>query len=75
MGRSLRRVAVSFLSLALIVGMPVSSLALSDGKRASHGAAFLVSKQMPDGSIPAFSKIGSTSTRCSPSSPRVGGSR
>jgi hypothetical protein len=60
MGRNIRRVAVSFFSLALIVGMPASSWALSDGKRASHGAAFLASKQLPDGSIPAFSPIGST---------------
>jgi hypothetical protein len=61
MGRNIRRVAVSFLSLALIAGLPASAWALSDGTRAARGAAYLVSKQLPDGSIPAFSPIGSTS--------------
>ena len=60
MGRNLRRVAVSLCSLALIAALPAMAWGLSDGKRASHGAAFLVTKQLPDGSIPAFSPIGST---------------
>jgi hypothetical protein len=60
MGRNLRRVAVSLCSLALIAALPATAWGLSDGKRASHGAAFLVTKQLPDGSIPAFSPIGST---------------
>src|SRR5206468_12429541 len=61
MGRNLRRVVVACLSLALIVGLPASAWALSDGKRAARGAAYLASQQQPDGSIPAFSPIGSTS--------------
>jgi hypothetical protein len=60
MGRNLRRVAVSLCSLALIAALPATAWGLSDGKRASHGAAFLVTKQLSDGSIPAFSPIGST---------------
>ena len=61
MGRNLRRVVVACLSLALIAGLPASAWALSDGKRAARGAAYLASQQQPDGSIPAFSPIGSTS--------------
>jgi hypothetical protein len=61
MGRNLRRVVVTCLSLALIVGLPASAWALSDGKRATRGAAYLASQQQLDGSIPAFSPIGSTS--------------
>jgi len=61
MGRNLRRVVVTCLSLALIVGLPASAWGLTDGKRAQRGAAYLVSQQQPDGSIPAFSPIGSTS--------------
>jgi hypothetical protein len=61
MGRNLRRVVVTCVSLALIVGLPASAWALTDGKRAARGAAYLVSQQQADGSIPAFSPIGSTS--------------
>ncbi len=61
MGRNLRRMVVACLSLGLIVGLPASAWALSDGKRAARGAAYLASQQQPDGSIPAFSPIGSTS--------------
>jgi len=61
MGRTLRRVVVTCLSLALIVGLPASAWGLTDGKRAARGAAYLASQQQPDGSIPAFSPIGSTS--------------
>jgi hypothetical protein len=61
MGRNLRRVAVTLLALALVAALPASAWGLSDGKRAKRGAAFLVSEQLPDGSIPAFSPIGSTS--------------
>ena len=60
MGRTLRRVVVTCLSLALIVGLPASAWGLTDGKRAARGAAYLASQQQPDGSIPAFSPIGST---------------
>ncbi len=35
-------------------------MGLSDWTRAPHGAAYLVTQQQPDGSIPAFSPIGST---------------
>jgi hypothetical protein len=61
MGRNLRRVVVACLSLALIVALPASAWGLTDGKRAARGAAYLASQQQPDGSIPAFSPIGSTS--------------
>src|SRR5207237_10403003 len=61
MGRNLRRVVVTCLSLTLIVGLPASAWGLPDGKRAARGSAYLVSQQMPNGSIPAFSPIGSTS--------------
>ena len=39
MGRNLRRVAVSLCSLALIAALPATAWGLSDGKRATHGAA------------------------------------
>jgi hypothetical protein len=45
----------------LVVGVPARALAITDHARAGRGAAYLVSQQQPDGSIPAFSPIGSTS--------------
>jgi prenyltransferase/squalene oxidase-like repeat protein len=61
MGRTIQRVVVTCLSLVLIVGLPASAWGLTDSTRAARGAAYLVSQQRPDGSIPAFSPIGSTS--------------
>jgi hypothetical protein len=60
MGRNLRRVAVSFCSIALIAALPANAWAVHNGNSARHGAAYLVTQQQPDGSIPAFSPIGST---------------
>src|SRR5262245_4115415 len=60
MGRNLRGVAVSLCSLALIVALPSSAWGVHNGNSARHGAAYLVTQQQPDGSIPAFSPIGST---------------
>ncbi len=62
MGRTLRRVAVPLVSMvALVVWLPTGAQAMSDAKRAKRGTAYLVAQQQPDGSIPAFSPIGSTS--------------
>jgi hypothetical protein len=64
MVRTLRRAAVPLvplLTFALVAALPASAWAIGDGTRAQRGAAYLVSQQLPDGSIPAFSPIGSTS--------------
>jgi hypothetical protein len=63
MGRTVRGTAVSLVAMLVltIVALPSGASATSDAKRATHGAAYLVTQQSPDGSIPAFSPIGSTS--------------
>lgn len=60
MFRILRRTAVPLLMTTLVVGTSTAASAVSDRARAAGGAAYLVSQQQPDGSIPAFSPIGST---------------
>jgi hypothetical protein len=59
MGRTLRRFAVPLLALGLLLALQPNAWA-SDLDRARLGAAYLASQQLPDGSIPAFSPIGST---------------
>ncbi len=61
MGRTLRRVAATLLSTALILSLPTAASAVSDPKRAENAVAYLATQQKPNGSIPAFSPIGSTS--------------
>ena len=61
MGSLARRAAVLSLSIAVVAGVPGSATAgITDRTRAARGAAYLASQQQPDGSIPAFSPIGST---------------
>ncbi|MDP9329369.1 MAG: hypothetical protein M3P11_01805 [Actinomycetota bacterium] len=66
MGRTLRRVASSSLSL-LIVGVVVvgqttaGSAALTDAQRSARAIGFIKTNQKANGSVPAFSPIGSTS--------------
>jgi len=60
MGRTLRRFAVPLFVIAAMVALSPNAWAASDHTRARRGAAYLASQQLPDGSIPAFSPIGST---------------
>ena len=59
MGRTLRRFTVPLLALGLLLVLQPNAWA-GDLDRARLGAAYLASQQLPDGSIPAFSPIGST---------------
>jgi hypothetical protein len=61
MGRTLRRVIAVCAAAAVIFGAPLASHAApTDQQRAVWGAAFLAEAQRPNGSLPAFSPIGST---------------
>jgi len=64
MGRTLRRVAASSLLVALVgaitLGQAAPASALTDGQRAARAIGYLATKQRANGSIPAFSTIGST---------------
>jgi hypothetical protein len=61
MGRTLRRVIAVCAAAAVTLGAPVASHAApTDRHRAVIGAAFLAEEQRPNGSLPAFSPIGST---------------
>jgi hypothetical protein len=61
MGRTPRRVAAVSLVVALMLSLPATaSAALTDHQRAKRGSAYLVGTQRKNGSIPAFSPIGST---------------
>jgi hypothetical protein len=61
MGRTLRRLAAAFISV-VVVAIPLTahSALLTDQRRAERAVAFLASKQRPNGSIVAFSPVGST---------------
>lgn len=61
MGQTLRRVIAVCLGAAVTFGAPVAShAALTDPDRAVSGAAYITTSQRPNGSLPAFSPIGST---------------
>lgn len=62
MGRTLRRVVASLLSAAVVAAAPAAAHAavLTDRQRAERAVAYLASKQRDNGSIVAFSPIGST---------------
>lgn len=56
-----RRLVAPLLTLAVVVALPTSAGAtLTNQERAERGASFLAFAQKPNGSIPAFSPIGST---------------
>lgn len=59
--RPMRRRIVATLTAALVLlAAPASAGTVTDDERADAGAAFVASTQKPNGSIPAFSPIGST---------------
>jgi hypothetical protein len=61
MGQTLRRVIAVCAATAITLGAPLASRATpTDRHRAVIGAAFLARSQRPNGSLPAFSPIGST---------------
>src|SRR5438034_8792149 len=65
MGRTLHGVAASSLFVTLVgafvLGQAAPASALTDGQRAARAIGYLATKQRANGSIPAFSTIGSTS--------------
>jgi hypothetical protein len=62
MGCISRRVVAGLIGLAIGLALPASaSASLTDQQRAERGAAYISTAQRPNGSIPAFSPIGSTS--------------
>jgi hypothetical protein len=61
MGRTLGRFAVPlFLVVAVVSLQPSAWASEADAVRARRGVSYLASNQLPDGSIPAFSSVGST---------------
>lgn len=60
MGRRVLRIAALGAALALMGAAGPSSAAVSNERRARMATRYLVEQQMPDGSIPGFSAIGST---------------
>ena len=64
MGPTLRRVIASSLVAAvigaLVFGQAATAAALTDGRRAARAVGFIATKQRANGSVPAFSPIGST---------------
>ena len=65
MRRTRRRVVASLLSLGVIASLVVSAPIAraerrDDADRIDHAIAYLAAQQRPNGSIPAFSPIGST---------------
>jgi hypothetical protein len=60
MGRTLRRFTVPLFVIAAVVALSPNAWAATDLTRARRGAAYLATQQQPDGSITAFSPIGST---------------
>jgi hypothetical protein len=61
MGRTLRRVALLFVASSVLVWQGAAAHALTDSTRAARAVSYMASRQRPDGSIRAFSAIGSTS--------------
>ncbi|MBI3647618.1 MAG: hypothetical protein HY240_02495 [Actinobacteria bacterium] len=59
-GTSLRWIVAATAVAVLVWSVSAPALALTDGERAGRGVGFIASKQRTNGSIPAFSAIGST---------------
>jgi hypothetical protein len=55
-----RRFVATLTAAFMLLAVPASARGLTDGNRADAGAAYLTAQQRPNGSIPAFSPIGST---------------
>lgn len=55
-----RRLVALFTSAIVVLALPASAGEVSDQDRAAAGATYLAAQQKPNGSIPAFSPIGST---------------
>ena len=60
MGPTRRRVVATLTAVLLLLALPARAGTITDEERAGAGATFLASMQKPNGSIPAFSPIGST---------------
>ena len=60
MGRTTRRSIAAVLTIAVVLAVPASASAINDKGRAQQGVSYLEHAQRPNGSIPAFSPIGST---------------
>jgi hypothetical protein len=62
MGRTLRRVVVPFLSAVAVAAAPAAAGAIppSDLARVDRALAYVAQQQRPNGSVPAFSPVGST---------------
>jgi hypothetical protein len=61
MHRLPRRIAVAFVSLSLLLVASPARAALTDAERMDRAVGYIASQQKNNGSIPAFSPIGSTS--------------
>ena len=61
MGPTLRRIAVVFVAASILIWQGAAAFAVSDATRADRAVGYMASQQYPDGSIRAFSAIGSTS--------------
>ena len=61
MGRTLRRVTLLFVAASMVLSQGGKALAVPDPGRADRAVRYMASQQSPDGSINAFSPIGSTS--------------
>lgn len=58
----MRRRAVTIITAAIVLlALPATAGAVTDAERADAGAAYIAAQQRPNGSVPAFSPIGSTS--------------
>lgn len=60
MGLTRRCIVATLTAAFVLLALPASAGTITDQERADAGAAFLASMQKPNGSIPAFSPIGST---------------
>ncbi|MEA2581597.1 MAG: hypothetical protein QOE83_2489 [Actinomycetota bacterium] len=59
--RSLRAAIPVVVAVLILAGtVPAGAAGLTDHQRAVRGARYIASKQLPNGSIPAFSTVGST---------------
>ncbi len=55
-----RRIVATITAAFVLLAVPASAGTITDEERAVAGTAYLVTNQKPNGSIPAFSPIGST---------------
>jgi hypothetical protein len=62
MGRTLRRMAVATVATVALVAVPLAAIAapIADRTRAARAVSYLAKQQRPNGSIVAFSPVGST---------------